>query len=161
MIIYLIGPSGVGKSSAVALLHDEHPEILVIDIDSEYLFKGISWDVIQNRLITLGERQADDGHVVVDIGASAQVWSALHTFLQETKANGLLVIAPPEEVILRNPLGPDRDFPGFMQMEYVERADLYELASATVDVTGLDRHEAAQLVVERLVALLGGHEGNA
>lgn len=156
MIIYLVGPSGVGKSNAVQLLRSNQPQLDVLDLDAEFPARQFDWHVIEPRLTQLHQQSVDGRHVVVDVGAGTQTLSDLSAFLRSVRALVIVVTAPPEQVVLRQPI-PQRRLDEFITTEYAARRQLYGLAAVTVDVTGLGREAAAQRVVDRLAALLSSN----
>jgi hypothetical protein len=154
VIVYLVGPSGVGKSNAVFRLRTEHPELAVLDLDEDFNGRESDWGAIGPRLSSLHEQGASSSHVVVDVGAGTQTRPELTEFLRHLGARVLLVTAPPEQVILRQPLGGGRDPVEFEMTEYTTRRELFSLASVAVDVTGLTQDEAAGRVAVAVISLL-------
>jgi hypothetical protein len=156
MIIYLLGPSGVGKSNAAQLLRSDQPELDVVDLDAEFTGHEFDWDVIEPRVAQLHQQPVDGQPVVVDVGAGTQTLSSFSAFLQGNRARVIVVTASPDQVVLRQPI-PERDLREFIATEYVARQQLYCLAVVTVDVTGLGKEAAARLVVEGVNAVLGSN----
>lgn len=158
MIAYLLGPSGVGKSTAVQLLRTESKDLDLLDIDAEFIDNEFNWGLIGPRLYRLHRQPTLGRHVVVDIGAGTQTRPQLCAFLREEQALVVLVTASPKEVVLRQPIA-DRDLAEFVRTEYEERTELYSLATATVDVTGLGKWDAAQRVIDLVKIVMAGQSG--
>jgi hypothetical protein len=154
VIIYLLGPSGVGKSNAVQLLRSDQPQLDIVDLDADFPGRQFDWHAIEPRLAQLHQQPVDGRHVVVDVGAGTQTLSEFSAFLRGAGALVIVVTAPPEQVVLRQPI-PNRRVDEFITTEYATRQQLYGLAAVTVDVTGLGKEAAAQLVVDRVAAVLG------
>jgi hypothetical protein len=152
MIIYLIGPSGVGKSNAVCLLRSQAPEVDVVDIDAEFPGQQFDWDAIRPFLTQLHRLPADKHHTVVDVGAGTQTLSEFYDFLREEQPPIVVVFAPHTEVIHRQPVH-NRCLEEFLETEYTKRASLYGLATVTVDVAGLSTDESARKIVDSINAL--------
>ncbi len=154
LIVYLVGPSGVGKSTAAEVLDRSEEDVQILDIDRDLSHTWSNWSILGARLASLHGEESDV-HTVVDIGAGPQHFvPELPAFLSESRATVLLIWAPPEEVIFRNPV-PKRSPAEYLATEYESRTALYQLATSTVDVTGLAKDEAARKVVAELRALLG------
>jgi shikimate kinase len=149
VIIYLLGPSGVGKSNAANLLQLQKTEFSMVDIDEEFRGREFDWNAIRPRLSQLHEQSVNDSRIVVDVGAGTQTLHDLYKFLQKSQALVVVVTAPPEEVILRQPIC-NRELAEFVRTEYTTRAALFGLAKLTIDVGGLAGKEAAQKVVDQI-----------
>jgi len=154
VIVYVIGPSGVGKSTAVQLLVSQHPDVELFDIDEAGVWGD--WTQLEPQLSEVHAKDSADVKIVVDVGAGAQHFCPeLGSFPLGEEATVLLVFAPPEQVHPRNPSGPSRDFNEFVKTEYTSRQALYEVAEPRVDVSDLTEDAAAQKVVTQLSDLLG------
>ncbi len=132
MIIYLLGPSGVGKSNAVQLLRSDQPQLDIVDLDADFPGRQFDWHAIEPRLAQLHQQPVDGRHVVVDVGAGTQTLSEFSAFLRGAGALVIVVTAPPEQVVLRQPI-PNRRVDEFITTEYATRQQLYGLAAVTVD----------------------------
>lgn len=155
MIVYLIGPSGVGKSSATRWLARVMPTLRVCDLDQSCEGRTGDWSAV-SAVLRAAEQDAGMEHVVVDVGAGTQhdVPGALGDFLSESRGHVVLIWATAEEVFVRQPLGPDRPYRQFVEMEYEGRARLYAMADRTADVSGIiEAAAAAQMVGEMVLPL--------
>ncbi len=150
MLLYLIGPSGVGKSSCGRHAACVLPRVRFESLDN--LCKGQEFDWIACRcaLDDLEATADPELTVIIDIGAGTQTRPELVQYLDARAENTILLHAPPEEVIRRNPLGPSRDILEFRQTEYASRRLLYKVARRVVDVTGLTIGSARQKFIESL-----------
>lgn len=153
VIIYLLGPSGVGKSNAASLLRLEKSGLHVVDLDDEFRGREFNWNAIGPRLSRLHGSSSNESHIVVDVGAGTQTLPGLYAFFQQAQALVVVVTAQPEEVILRQP-EPNRGLAEFVHTEYTTRTRLYRLAALTVDVSGLAKEDAAQTVTDGIKKLL-------
>jgi hypothetical protein len=149
MIIYLVGHSGVGKSNAISELRSSHPEVAVTDLDAECADHEFDWGVVGLLLSQLHATTDDATDLVVNVGAGTQTIPEFPRFLQESSAAVVLVTAPPDEVILRQPV-PGRHLHEFIDTEYTKRQELFSLAVLRVDVAGLTKEESARRVVDGL-----------
>ena len=86
----------------------------------------------------------DGKFIIVDVGAGTlhDCQSQIHSYLETRRERVILIYAPPEEVLPRNPLGPDRPIEQYQEMEYRSRERLYLLAGLKLDVTGLSKEGA-------------------
>lgn len=158
MILYLVGPSGVGKSSACRLLRSSRPDITVIDVDEEFNRCSFDdWSVVGPWLSSLHNDRPVAAQLVVDIGAGYQhfLGQRLVRFLHEVQAFVVLITAPPEGVIARQPV-KGRAMAEFVHTEYTSRRDLYACADSAIDVRGLGQEDAERKVVNALLGILGG-----
>jgi hypothetical protein len=128
-------------------------QFYAVDIDDEFRRREFDWNVIGPRLSQLHGLPVSEAHIVVDVGAGTQTLPELYTFLQQAKALVVVVTAPPEEVILRQPIW-NRDPAEFLRTEYTARTTLFGLATLTIDVAGLASEDAAQKVVDQINRLL-------
>lgn len=142
MIIYLIGPSGVGKSVLVTKASDVFSQVMPKRIDE--LCKGyeFNWKICEATLLDIENKVKKSKICIIDIGAGTQTIQELQNFLRPRSKNVVLIYGLPKEVLPRNPLGCDRDPQEFFNTEYLLRRDLYSLAVSIVDVSGKDKKEA-------------------
>jgi hypothetical protein len=152
MLIYLIGPSGVGKTSCAriaSMLLDAQPH------NMDELCKGreFDWPFCHDVLANL-ENQDHLGQTtgIVDIGAGTQTLPQLRDFLSARTSRVILFDAPPFEVIKRNPLGIGRSPHEYESTEYVSRRDLYSTAARVLDVTRKSQAAAGEVFIELLLA---------
>ena len=155
MNIFLIGPSGVGKTScarhASVVLRAEH-----IDLDVLCTGRQFDWHFCQQVLDDLESQTYIGGAVgIVDIGAGIQCSPELRQYLVQRQDRVVLIFAPALEVIRRNPCGPDRSPEEYKAIEYESRQDLYSAAVHVVDVLGRSEAAAHQLFIECLTEDLG------
>jgi shikimate kinase len=150
MLLYLIGPSGVGKTSCGRHAACVFPRVRFESLDK--LCKGheFDWIACRRALDDLEATTVPLLTVIIDIGAGTQTRPELVQYLAARAENTILLHAPPEEVIRRNPLGPNRDILEFRQTEYASRRLLYQVARRVVDVTGLTIGSARHKFVELL-----------
>lgn len=150
MKLFVIGPSGAGKSSFCQYLR-EQGNYVHIDVD-ELLGRGkdpVEWphfrDFIDSKLV--------NDYTVIDIGAGYQKYTELPAYIRSAKLPVVLVTAMPDEVIKRNPWGPDRDESEFLDTEYINMHQLYETATMQVDLSGLDKTRSRHAFDRALRAL--------
>jgi shikimate kinase len=124
MIIYLIGPSGIGKSTQAAKA-GEYFGVQVKSIDAICKGKEFEWNFCRK---TLKGIEKDKSSCIVDIGGGTQTLAGLTRFLSDKTNRVVLLIADPSELILWNPLGPGRNQAEFESTEYTSRKELYFLA---------------------------------
>lgn len=155
MIVYLIGPSGVGKSAATRWLGSRLPNLRVFDLDQSCKDREGEWSAVSAELRE-AERLAETEQVVVNIGAGTQhlLPTRLIDVLSGSRGFVVLIQALAEEVFYRQPQGPTRRYEEFVETEYTKRAPLYAIAGQTVDVSGMDCAPAVRAVGEAVVALL-------
>src|SRR5665213_1990478 len=150
MIIYLLGHSGVGKSNAISELRSSRLDIAVIDLAVACANHEFDWDVVGPLLSQLHATTDDATDLVVDVGAATQTIPEFLEFTQEGPAPVVVITAPADEVILRQPV-QGRHLDEFIDTEYTKRQDLFDLAVLTVDVAGLTRQVSARRVVDALL----------
>jgi len=150
MIVYLIGPSGVGKTSC-ARRASEVLGVQYTALDSLCRRHEFNWQVCSVALARL-ETQADtrDALHIVDIGTGTQTLPELWDCLLKRRDQVVLIWGPESEVVLRNPCGPGRSLEECRQTEYTSRQDLYALASHRVDVGGMTEPEANEAFINFL-----------
>jgi len=135
MTIYLIGPSGVGKSHcaryAATVLKAEHRELDELCAGHQF-----NWTVCNKALDEI-EREARTNQAfhIIDIGAGTQCLPELQQYLESRHQRVVLIYAPPPEVIRRNPM-PTRSSEEYEQTEFKTRERLYSTADHIVDVSG-------------------------
>ena len=150
MTIYLIGPSGVGKTScarrASEVLGAQH-----IALDSLCRGNEFNWPVCCLALARL-ESQTDtrDALRIVDIGAGTQTLPELRDYLLKRRQQVVLIWAPESEVVFRNPCGPSRPLEEYRQTEYTSREDLYALALHRIKVEGMTEPQANEVFISFL-----------
>jgi shikimate kinase len=150
MLLYLIGPSGVGKTSCGRHAAFVFPRVRFESLDDLCKGQEFDWIACRRALDGLEAATAPGLTVIIDIGAGTQTRPELVQYLAARAENTILLHAPPEEVIRRNPLGPSRDIWEFRQTEYASRRLLYRVAGHVVDVTGLTIGSARQKFIESL-----------
>jgi len=163
MLILLIGPSGVGKSSLasyasakisnckfydlddlVAKESGVQKAINVFNRDGPEIFFQKSVEIIENI-----KNQNDNQLYLIAVGAGTLVSQQSKNRLKNYTT--ISIIAPPEKVIVRNPLGPNRDFQEFKMTEYSPfRLSLYQSANFNFPVDSLTKTEAQAKFVEFL-----------
>ncbi len=145
MTIYLIGPSGVGKTSCAS---KASVSLLTKHIDTDCECRGFeyNWTVCNLALARL-EHSFVQREVlqIIDIGAGTQTLPELRDYLAKRRERVVLLWAPESEVIRRNPLGPSRELDEYRLTEYTSREDLYSIASHRINVSGLAEPEANQM----------------
>jgi hypothetical protein len=159
VIVYLLGHSGVGKSNAIGLLGASRLDISVIDIDEELQRRFVDdWTIVGARLASI-QSDARLGHAVVDLGAGYQhnLQHQLIRVFREVDAFVVVVTAPPEEVIRRQPV-QNRSMDEFIQTEYTSRKDLFSCARCTIDVGGLNEDESARRVADELLRIFDSRD---
>ena len=151
MTVYLIGPSGVGKTTCARTASRVLP-VKHIDIDSLCLRNAYDWSAC--RLVLAGlEDPIDDPWILnlIDIGAGTQTLPELRDYLLKRREHVVLVWAPESEVIQRNPLGPERSRDEYHLTEYANRQQLYAIAPHRINVEGVDGAEAGRVLADFLL----------
>jgi|CZKF01.1.fsa_nt_gi hypothetical protein len=141
MIIYLIGPSGVGKTScachAASMLKAEYR-----NLDKLCTGQQFNWNVCRHSLDSIeSESRLNNAFYMVDIGAGTQCLPDLLQYLIPRRQRVILIWAPPSEVIRRNPLGANRSREEYGRTEYISRKNLYSLAMHKLDVSCMSQDE--------------------
>jgi len=154
IVVYLIGPSSVGKSTAAAYLQDAG-EATWRDLDAwmqQAGFPSRDWPPIAPLFAEL-EASADTLPVIVDIGAGHQYMecdygdSGLRDWLSERSSRVIVVAADPSEVCARNQY--HRNLGSFLACEYApERRALYAIAGTQVVVTGMTKEASVAAVAD-------------
>lgn len=150
--IYLIGPSGVGKTTcATAAAKSLGANICKLD----ELCRGRTNDWLFCREVMLravANCQQQNDLTIIDIGAGTQhdCRGALLEFLLDRRHRALLIWAQPSEVIMRNPLGPNRSTDEYLRTEYTSREQLYAGPVHKLDVSGLSESQMREAFVNYL-----------
>jgi hypothetical protein len=157
--IYLIGPSGVGKTSYAKYARSVMSGVKHFDVDELCKGKQFNWSACCAQLESIRSYLAGEQlKGIIDIGAGTQTRPELREYLAQWREAVILVYATADEVINRNPLGPQRDLAEFRSVEYDNRRDLYSVAEHTVDVSGKSLIEAEKTFVEYLLGNFQGWE---
>lgn len=156
IVVYLIGPSSVGKSTAAAHLADAG-EATHLDLD-DWVQKYASppsydWPSIAPLFAELETRKATLP-VVVDIGAGSQDMErrcgdcGLRNWLSERSSRVISLDADPSEVCARNPYhgGDQRSFDTYECAP--ERLALYAVAGIKLVVTGMSKEATVSAVTD-------------
>lgn len=158
MVVYVIGPSGVGKTSCASRA-SEALEIECVHLDRLASGNQFNWSVCGSLLAGLEHERAGSGSsCLVDVGAGTQCLPELQHYLGTRPNRVILVWGPDLEVLQRNPMGPSRALEEFRQMEYISRESLYSLANHRIEVGGLPEIGAQQKFVAYLMEYFGAHE---
>lgn len=155
MFILLIGPSGVGKSSLGSYASAKLSNCKFDDLDNliakesgiqeamEFLIEN-GPEIFFQKSVEIVENiknRNDNQLYLIAVGAGTLVSQQSKSWLENYTT--ISITAPPEEVIVRNPLGPKRDFPEFKMTEYSPfRLSLYQSANFNFPVDGLNETEA-------------------
>ena len=145
-LIYLIGPSGVGKTTcALAAVAAFNAELHKLDD----LCRGRTSDWHFCKGVMLRIEASDERHEhlnIIDVGAGTQhdCNRELSDFLRIRRDQAILNWASPAEVIKRNPLGPHRNPVEYLRTEYASREQLYSMPSHRLDISGLSVSEAEE-----------------
>ncbi len=144
MTIYVLGPSGVGKTHcagyAATILRAEHR-----DLDALCKWRESDWACCQRAFDGIeSEAKLRQVFISIDIGAGTQRNRSLELqqYLMPRRQHVVLVWAPPSEVIRRKCQWPGRLPEEFEQTEYKTRDPLYSIATHKVDVSCKSRDEA-------------------
>ena len=170
MVYFVIGPSGVGKTSVIAALGEACPRLSVLDLDAvvcaedPVLFCHAGdrwpefWQVCQNRILLEEKRPATD--TVVDVGAGCYEATAFEDFLR-SRSTVILVSDRPRRVFARARARPgghwsSRTYEQFEIAEYSPgRQALYDCADLVVDITELTGEEAKEVFVSSVKQFMG------
>ena len=146
-MIYLIGPSGVGKTHcarcAAAVLQLEHQVL-----DDLCHGRTNDWRHCEQVMKEIeGESEVSGRFTILDIGAGTQFdcTRQLEAYLSPRSQRVILICAPSAEVLGRNPCGPNRPLEEYEQMEYRTRKTLYAVAEHVFDVSGRSKEEASAM----------------
>ena len=144
--LFLIGPSGVGKTTcASAAVETINAKLYKVDD----LCRGRTndWRFCQEAMLAVeANNLLQDELKIIDIGAGTQhdCNRELSEFLKARRPRVILIWAPAEEVIKRNPNGPDRRPDEYLSTEYASREQLYSVAAHRLDITGLPKADATE-----------------
>ncbi len=152
--LFLIGPSGVGKSTVARHLSACLPVGCVIDIDRVLPDAIDDWDQV-GRLL---EPEQPLAHPLRLFAVGAGTQTSLHReLLNHWQRAGTIVVAlmaPAEEVARREPLRTVRSLERFRRDEYsITRSHLYSRADFIIDVAGLTRPDVAIKIWELIYGL--------
>jgi len=157
LVIFLIGPSGVGKTPLAKSVSDGS-KIIHIDLDSSvkqsnnnvsapvFLGKhGPRWFFEEGRkeIELLHSKDTENAVFLVDVGAGFLLADEAFEFFKSQ--NTILVYAPPEIVYPRNKqkacnLG--RQYDEFCKTEYLKKRELHANCRYRIDVADLSESEA-------------------
>ena len=163
MLILLIGPSGVGKTSLgnyastklsnckfddidslIAKENDTEKATEVLNKNGPEIFFQKSVEIVENI-----KNQDDSQLYLIAVGAGT-----LESHQSKNWLNNYITIsitAPPEEVRVRDPSKSKRDFQKFKMTEYSPfRLSLYQSANFNFPVDGLNETEAQTKFVKYL-----------
>jgi shikimate kinase len=154
-VVYLIGPSRVGKSSAGRRLAkagrathvDLDDELVRADPRRPRIAVTQDWGLVVGVLEEIESRRSGPP-IVVSIGAGTQDMDRqrgeplLEEWLRTRTWRVIAIQGDREELFRRNTVHEDRDVHD--RLEYgPKRLRLYRLAGSTVDISGLDEEDAA------------------
>ena len=155
IVVYLIGPSSVGKSTAATHLEDVG-EATQLDLDAWIQNSGAGsydWPPIAS-LFAEAEPMKAPLPLIVDIGAGSQDMerrsgdSGLRCWLNERASRVILIDADPIEICGRNPHHGGKQ-ESFNALEYApERLALYAVAGTKLVITGMSKEAAVTAVTD-------------
>jgi len=152
MVIYLIGPSGVGKSGCARHAAEVLDRAVHADIDFMCRGREFDWPTCRDAICRVENRAGHEKlNVIVDIGAGPQCSPELREYLFPKRTQVVLIFGPPEEVVKRNPLGPNRSIEEYRETEYARRIELYSVAAHSIDVGGKTQQRAQAEFVDYLL----------
>lgn len=142
--LYLIGPSGVGKTTcadaAVERINAKHYKL-----DDLCRRRTNDWHFCQQVMRDAEASNKTQGHLkIIDIGAGTQhdCNRELVEYLNARRDSAMLIWAPDSEVIMRNPLGSNRNQEEYRRTEYTSRDRLYSIPAHRIDISGMSTDEA-------------------
>lgn len=161
MLVFVVGPSGVGKTTLLAKAKAALP-VDILDLDAEdgkrggvewaEGWEGRRWLRDRERLAT-AEEQAKSRTIIVDVGAGSLQTSDGRSYFQAHRDRTIAVVAPWETVLHRRRPGWDPD--EFRATEYSqERVAVYEGARLSVDAGSKGEQEAASDLICAVRTLL-------
>ena len=145
MLISIVGPSRGGKSTLLARVLPDFPNLILLDLDAEENRAVAAirtaggepgeWDARWRRnLVLLTEADTAPGHVVADVGAGSLQTNEGRRFFIERGARAIAVVAPWEVVLARH---EGRDVNEFRRTEFSEERRLvYDAAASRVNTGG-------------------------
>lgn len=173
MVILVIGPSGVGKSTCVEYAAGKLPGCRAFDLDKlvgqragmpAYRLLG---EVGADGFLQSCQREVDAllsrAHVVslIDVGAGVLESHRAATWLSKHQGPTIAVVAPPDEVYRRGGWrNQDRNLGQFTKTEYSDyRQSLYRAATYQCDVKGLPVEAARTRFTDMIRNLLTKRDG--
>jgi len=161
IVVYLIGPSSVGKSTSATHLQDAG-EASWLDLDAWMQHAhapSYEWPPIASLFAELEARKATLP-VIVDIGAGNQDMerrygdTGLRYWLRERSSRVIALDADPSEVCARNP-HHGGNLQSFVALEYApERLVLYAVAGIKLVVTGMSKEATVSAVTDAFRSLV-------
>lgn len=176
MIVLLVGPSGIGKSSTVESLRAEFPDVIFEAMDSLAPKWAAMVSLIRHRDLQRLRRDANDDdlflsigigaigclaaenpdkHLVIDVGAGFQCAKSASNLHRLFKV--LCLTASPQIVhgrIIKQRSDP-RSFETYLKHEFnCDRKKVYDSAHFTVDTSLQTQEETTEVVSDWLRALL-------
>lgn len=147
-LIYVIGPSGVGKGTLISPLRDRHSKLCFVDLDKavkdkagynsvrrvldDYKQDGF-WRLCERVFCELSQESARDAVPrIIDVGAGALEADVGRQYFIQHGAQVICVYAPAEQVYRRKER--DISFPTFQDREYgPKRQKVYKAAARTIN----------------------------
>jgi shikimate kinase len=157
MLAFVIGPSGVGKSTLLGRLSFEVFDLDDVDrkcgeVDWHVGWKNRRWERDAERLAVLATT-VESRDVVVDVGAGSLETAPGRSYFGAQSANTVAVMAPWQVVFPRRVTRPHRTPEEFRATEYSpERWAVYAAARFTVEASNGEEEAAAEL--ERCLAVI-------
>ena len=155
MLILIIGPSGVGKSTLGDYASKKFSNCEFYDLDNlikkrynskstKLLFSSIGPDLFFEsscKALTEIENKYDSQICLTAVGAGTLVSQKSKDLI--VKYTTISITAPQEEVFLRNPLGLDRGIEEFKSTEYSKhRLSLYKSTNFNFKADGLNKEQS-------------------